>query len=257
MIVGHLPGGHRELLHTVAKDGVEICFLALAVSCQSLLLLPKVPARQGMESLSELELRAAKLRSEAALLRSQLRAARAKQSRKSAADTWGACAPWMKAVAVRMLAVVAGGVGPSLRYLKSKIRSASEADVRGWFTWWPAEAQAQLLHPSPEDTPALRHLAEARKLAEQLQLVSWVEGQNVNEGLGPTSTLVSERPAPGLAKSSEAENRLRWVRRCTGRLSGHRGRIVDGQRLSQEDFRQKVGPALQLLLVFLHGRARN
>jgi len=192
----------------------------------------------AMASPAELDAPLAELRRQEAELKAELKAALAATEKRPKPYT-----SWMRGVALRTFALTDCDLEAPLQYLKTKGRSGSEPDVRAWHAALSPGDQAKLLTPSPDDKLAARQLAEARKFIGEMRLVSWARGQNSSKGLAPTSSLILEQAGPDLVRGRSRKNKYRWVRKCMRRWSGFRSRFACGDRLSQEEFREKAGPA--------------
>jgi hypothetical protein len=194
---------------------------------------------------ASLEARAADLGVRGGQLRAELKALSAAARKRALPEASKKCTPWMKAVSLRVFAASEFQAEAALRYLQSKGRAATAEDLRAWYASLSPDEKARLLSPTADSLVANKQLAEALKFLAEFRLVLWVQEQNHTKGAAPTSKLILEHAPAGHVRSRSAKNRLRWVRRFMRRFGGRRARFAHGERLSQEDFRRKVGSAVQ------------
>jgi hypothetical protein len=186
-------------------------------------------------SLEELQARAAECRRRKSELSLQIRSVR----QKLASQPLKSCTPWMKEVAMRVLALSELNDEIVSKFLTKKKRSDTAAHVRAWFGALPPDLAVKLLEPG-DDQAAGRQLAEARKFVEEFRLTAWVKEQNSAKGIAPSATAVLDQAGPGLARGRLQRNRYRWVKRCMRRWGGRRVRLGGGDALSADEFGRKA-----------------
>jgi hypothetical protein len=192
-----------------------------------------------MASEAELKLKLTTLRRQEAKLLADLKAASRGTDLPPTAARPKTCTPWMRGVALRLLVLGDGDVEAPLKYLRAKGRTLEADQLRGWLADLPPAERQSLLDSPPGGGPESRQLAQAKKIMTEMQLASWVRGQNVGQGAAPTSSSILERAGPDFAKCKGRKNKHRWVRRCMQRWGGRRARFGFGERLSADEFRQK------------------
>jgi hypothetical protein len=111
------------------------------------------------------------------------------------------CTPWMRSVAVKLLALSNHDDAVVAKYLAARGRVEQPADVRDWYDSLPlADLPGLLVRQG--DPGVLRQLAEAEKFLHEFRLVSWVQEQNEKKGIAPTaSAVLDEAGRAWLAKS--------------------------------------------------------
>lgn len=137
------------------------------------------------------------------------------------------------------LFALAGDVVAPLQYLQTQGRAGNENEVRSWFAVVPTD-QSLLLEPAPQDRPAARQLAEASKLLKERRLACWVQAQNTTKGIAPTSGAILQQGGTDVAQGRHRQSKYRWLRRFMTRWGGRRALFSRGERLPQEEFRQKA-----------------
>ena len=186
-------------------------------------------------SLEELKARAEECHRRKADVSLQMRNVR----RKLASESLKHCTPWMKEVAMRVLVLSEHNDEIVSKFLSTKKRSNTAAQVCGWFGALPPDLAAKLLEPG-DDQAAGRQLAEASKFVEEFRLAAWVKEQNSAKGIAPSASAVLDQAGPGLARGRLQRNRYRWVKRCMHRWGGRRVRLSGSDELSAGEFGQKA-----------------
>ena len=153
------------------------------------------------------------------------------------------CTPWMRSVAVKLLALSNHDDAVVAKYLAARGRVEQPADVRDWHDSLPlADLPGLLVRQG--DPGVLRQLAEAEKFLHEFRLVSWVQEQNEKKGIAPTASAVLDEAGPGLARQKWMPNRYRWLQQCMRRWGGRRVRFSGGSdELSHDEFVRKVAVA--------------
>jgi hypothetical protein len=192
---------------------------------------------QPMNSVAELQREAddlqRQLRDLKALAKAKRKLERMGESRTRAAT------PWMRAVAVRVLALSDGDVAAAEAYLLSKGRGEPAAEILRWRDALPAGEAAALLGPAEDRSRSARQLAEARKFAAERGLVSWIARQNRSKGIAPTPGAVLEQASGSGGLKAPTPSRYRWLRRLMRRWGG-RKRVLQGcSVLTGEALRRK------------------
>lgn len=187
-------------------------------------------------SLADLEAAAAELSNRCAERGVQIKRAR----REACSELPKRCTPWMRGVAMRVLALSDFNLAFVIQYLSQKGRSETAGDAMDWCGALSGEEILKLCETS-DDSQANRQLREARKFVEEARLAAWVKTQNAAKGIAPTAKVVLETASPCLAQGYVQENRYRWLRRFMARWGGRRARLVGGDTLSDGEFREKVG----------------
>ena len=187
-------------------------------------------------SIADLQARAEELARQQKELQCSLAAAK----RKLSAGQPLSCTPWMRAVAVRLLALSDFNENVVREYLLRKRRHEVPADVRDWYDSLPLAEVARLLAPGGDATSA-RQLAEAERFWGEFRLMRWVGNQNAESGIAPTAGAVLEHAGPTLARQVWRPNRFRWLRQTMSRWGGRRVNFSGGSdQLSPVEFERKV-----------------
>lgn len=192
-----------------------------------------------MASEAELQSRLADCRRQEAELKAQLRAA--SQAAKAVVPGEPMLpTPWMRTVSVMVFLLADRRCEVAVRYLAMKGRRGSGADVHRWHTALTPGSLAGLLSPSADDKRALRQVAEAKDFIVEWKLVSWVQEQNASKGVAPTSSCIFKEAPQELISSKQRKHTCKWIRKIMKRWGGHLTRFGYGERLSQDEFRQKA-----------------
>lgn len=195
-------------------------------------------ARPAM-SVNELEAAAEELRLRQIDLKAQLAAAK----RRLASSTPRRCTPWMRAVAVKVLALADFDDAPVAKYLEAKGRSENADDVRAWYESLTPEALPLVLAPDA-DLPGQRQLLEAKRFLGEFRLAAWVQEQNKDKGIAPTASAVLEQAGPDLARQTLRTSRYRWLQQCMRRWGGRRVHFAGGpDELTASEFERKASSA--------------
>ncbi len=189
----------------------------------------------------------AELQREADDLERQLKDLRAKTKEKRKLEACSDASvlratPWMRAVAVRALALTENDVAVAEAYVRSKGRGEGAEEIRAWRAALPSSEAAALLRP-PEDQPrSARQTAEARKFVKEHGLVSWIVQQNKRKSIAPTPGAVLRQASVSGGSEAVAPSRYRWLRRLMRRWGGRKRNLRGSGQLTAEALRRKDSP---------------
>lgn len=190
-----------------------------------------------MDAVHRLEARARELRSSA---REIARKQAGLKRKAKVAQGLAPATPWMRSVALRVLALAESDVEVAQQYIRWKGRHVQQDEVRAWDADLSADDRRHLLCPPVHQSCAARQLAEARKFFAERDVVAWVRRQNVDRGVAPTPGAIIDEFAQRAGPSGRRSSRHKWLRRVTGRWGGRKCIFAVGDQLSKETFDRKA-----------------
>lgn len=160
--------------------------------------------------------------------------------RKAKAAAPASATPWMRSVALRVLALADSNFAAAVEYVRWKGRCTTSQEVQAWDAALSVDARQQLLDPPADQPREARQLAEARKFIAERLVVAWVRKQNVQRGIAPTPGAILNEFAGSAGPAGRRSSRHKWLRRLTGRWGGRKCVFGIGDQLTKESFEQKV-----------------
>jgi hypothetical protein len=150
-----------------------------------------------------------------------------------------AATPWVRAVALAVLALTDRDFAAAVEYVRWKGRGADEADVVAWCRAVPDADWQSLLHP-PSGSQSSRQLREARKFLDERKVVEWVKHQNEIKGIAPSPGVVLDEGAALAKPPGRRSSQYKWLRRVVGRWGGRKAVFSSGESLPAESLHRKA-----------------
>jgi len=191
----------------------------------------------SMASVEELEARAGEVRS----LQKQAAKQLAELQRLAGGSSPALPATaWMRAVALRILALTGGDTAAALEYLRVKKRRADLTEVKSWYDVLTDGDREALLQPAEGNPAKARQHREADKFLEERQLVAWVKKQNEDKHVAPTPRAVIDRAVTHCQLPCRRKSRYTWLQRLVRRWGGRKVAFCPGEQLDREGLELKA-----------------